>query len=99
MGQYQTDLAQCEQIAQQEAIAGAGVVVGGARGGDATSRKKARVVGNCLRQRGYKVLNQTDYVHAFCPGRGIPFDSESLQPADTLGGDSRPGPCCAIFQV
>ncbi len=37
--------------------AGAGAVVGGARGGAATQREKDRVVRNCLRQRGYAVLN------------------------------------------
>ena len=86
MGQYQTDLAQCEEIAQQVEqkagagavggalvgalvgsivgdsrtamkSAGAGAVVGGAKGGAATEREKGRVVKNCLRRRGYIVLN------------------------------------------
>ena len=86
MGQYQSDLAQCRDIAlqvEQKAGAGAvggavvgalvgsilgdsrtavksagvGAVVGGARGGVATEREKVRVVKNCLRQRGYLVLN------------------------------------------
>lgn len=86
MGQYQTDLAACEQIAlqvQQKAgagavggavvgglvgsifgdsrsamkSAGAGAVVGGAKGGAATHREKAMVVKNCMRERGYRVLN------------------------------------------
>lgn len=37
--------------------AGAGAVVGGARGGAATQREKDVVVKNCLRERGYKILN------------------------------------------
>lgn len=37
--------------------AGAGAVVGGAKGGAATQREKAVVVKNCMRERGYKVLN------------------------------------------
>lgn len=86
MGQYQDDLAECEQIAQQVEqkagagaaggavvgalvgsifgdsraamkSAGAGAVVGAARGGAATRQEKSRVVRNCLRQRGYAVLN------------------------------------------
>ncbi len=86
MGQYQDDLAQCEQIAQQveqktgsgaaegalvggligaiiggsdSAIKGAGVggVSGGASGASATEREKAVVVKNCLRNRGYRILN------------------------------------------
>ncbi len=86
MGQYQNDLAACEQIAQQVQqkagagavggavvgalvgsifgdsrsamkSAGAGAVVGGAKGGAATHREKAVVVKNCMRERGYRVLN------------------------------------------
>jgi len=86
MGQYQTDLAQCEQVAtqvEQKAgagavggaligavvgsifgdsrsamkSAGAGAVVGGAKGGVATRQEKDLVVKNCMRERGYKVLN------------------------------------------
>lgn len=86
MGQYQTDLVACEQIAQQVQqkagagavggavvgalvgsifgdsrsamkSAGAGAVVGGAKGGVATHREKAVVVKNCMRERGYRVLN------------------------------------------
>lgn len=86
MGQYQSDLAACNQIAQQVQqkagagaaggalvgalvgsifgdsrsamkSAGAGAVVGGAKGGAATHREKAVVVKNCMRERGYKVLN------------------------------------------
>lgn len=37
--------------------AGAGAVVGGARGVGATASEKRLVVKNCLRNRGYKVLN------------------------------------------
>lgn len=86
MGQYQNDLAECEQIATQvkqkagssaaggaivgalvgsivgdsrtaTKSAGAGAVVGGAKGAAATQREKDLVVKNCLRERGYKVLN------------------------------------------
>lgn len=86
MGQYQNDLAQCEQIAQQveqkagagaaggaivggligaivgdkdQAIrsAGVGAVAGGAKGTNATTREKSQVIKNCLRNRGYKILN------------------------------------------
>lgn len=37
--------------------AGAGAVVGGVRGGGRAENEKDRVVKNCLRNRGYKVLN------------------------------------------
>ena len=37
--------------------AGAGAVVGAAKGGAATRHEKDRVVKNCMRDRGYKVLN------------------------------------------
>jgi uncharacterized protein YcfJ len=37
--------------------AGAGSVVGGVRGGGSAGNEKDRVVKNCLRNRGYKVLN------------------------------------------
>lgn len=37
--------------------AGAGAVVGTARGSSTTSHEKQTVVKNCLRNRGYKVLN------------------------------------------
>lgn len=37
--------------------AGAGAVVGAARGAAATRREKQVVIKNCLRNRGYKVLN------------------------------------------
>jgi len=86
MIQYQNDLEQCEQIAQQVeqktgsgaaggalvggligAItgdsdramrsAGVGAVAGGARGAGATAREKSQVIKNCLRNRGYKILN------------------------------------------
>lgn len=86
MAQYQSDLADCQHIAEQvdeKAGAGAvgGAVVGGAigaivgnsttaargagvggviglaKGGTATRREKQRVVKNCLRNRGYAVLN------------------------------------------
>lgn len=40
-----------------ERMAGAGAVVGGARGARATRAEKQLVVKNCLRNRGYKVLN------------------------------------------
>lgn len=86
MVQYEKDLAECEQIAQQveqkageKAAGGAlvtgaiGAVLGGsdgakkgvgvgaiggaARGAGETSRERAKVVKNCLRNRGYSVLN------------------------------------------
>ncbi len=38
-------------------VAGAGAVHGGARGGIDGMRERSTVVKNCLRQRGYKVLN------------------------------------------
>lgn len=37
--------------------AGAGAVGGGARGSAATQREKSRTVKNCLRNRGYRILN------------------------------------------
>ena len=37
--------------------AGAGAVLGGVRGGSRSKAEKDRVVKNCLRNRGYKVLN------------------------------------------
>jgi uncharacterized protein YcfJ len=37
--------------------AGVGAVGGGARGSADTQREKSKVVKNCLRNRGYKVLN------------------------------------------
>jgi outer membrane lipoprotein SlyB len=37
--------------------AGAGAVVGGARGVGSTNKEKSRVVKNCLRNRGYQILN------------------------------------------
>ena len=37
--------------------AGAGAVVGGVRGGSRSKAEKDRVIKNCLRNRGYKVLN------------------------------------------
>lgn len=37
--------------------AGVGAVVGGARGARATREEKQLVIKNCLRERGYKVLN------------------------------------------
>lgn len=37
--------------------AGVGGVVGGAKGAGATARERSLVVKNCLRNRGYKVLN------------------------------------------
>lgn len=86
MEQYQNDLAQCEQIAQQveqkagagaaggavvggligaitgdsdrvARSAGVGAVAGGAKGAGATAREKSTVIKNCLRNRGYKILN------------------------------------------
>lgn len=84
---YQADLAECRQIAEQApkgaALAGAGVgaalgagvavasghpgaagqaagggaVIGGARGGSASNREKRMIVRNCLKGRGYAVLN------------------------------------------
>ncbi len=40
-----------------ERAAGAGAVIGGARGLGATHRERQKVIKNCLRQRGYAVLN------------------------------------------
>ena len=83
MEQYNTDLAECEQISEQvdqKAGAGAagGAVVGGligaitgstvrgagvgavavgARGVGSTNKEQSRVVKNCLRNRGYQILN------------------------------------------
>ncbi len=37
--------------------AGVGAVIGGAKGAGATQRERDLVVKNCLRNRGYKVLN------------------------------------------
>jgi outer membrane lipoprotein SlyB len=37
--------------------AGVGAVGGGARGSAATQQEKSQVVKNCLRNRGYKILN------------------------------------------
>ena len=37
--------------------AGAGAVIGGAKGVGSTNKEKARVVKNCLRNRGYQILN------------------------------------------
>lgn len=84
---FQADLAECRQIAEQAprgaALAGAGVgaalgagvavasghpgaagqaagggaVIGGARGAGATHREKRMIVRNCLKGRGYSVLN------------------------------------------
>ncbi|HSG11988.1 MAG TPA: glycine zipper family protein [Gammaproteobacteria bacterium] len=38
-------------------VAGAGAVTGGVRGGGRADNEKDRVVKNCLRNRGYQVLN------------------------------------------
>ena len=86
MQQYQTDLAQCEQIAEQvrsktgsraaggavvggligsvvgdsdtaKKGAGVGAISGAARGARATRHERLRVIKNCLRNRGYRVLN------------------------------------------
>jgi hypothetical protein len=86
MEQYEIDLAECEQIAEQvdqkagesaaggaiiggligaitgdstRVVQGAGVgaVAGGAKGAGTTNKEKSSVVKNCLRNRGYKVLN------------------------------------------
>jgi outer membrane lipoprotein SlyB len=84
---FQADLAECRQIAEQAprgaALAGAGIggaigagvavasghpgaagqaagggaVIGGARGAGATHREKRMIVRNCLKGRGYAVLN------------------------------------------
>ena len=37
--------------------AGVGAVVGGAQGAATTEKEKSQVVKNCLRDRGYKILN------------------------------------------
>lgn len=39
-----------------EAVA-AGAVIGGVKGGASTEKERSRVVKNCLRNRGYKILN------------------------------------------
>lgn len=86
MGQYQQDLAECQQLSRQvhskvgEGIVGgaivgaiAGKIIGGNRtaaktaklgalsgglsAGGATMQERERVVKNCLRNRGYQVLN------------------------------------------
>ena len=86
MAQYEADVAECEQIAEQVdqkagqqaaegavvggligaivggsdgAVTGAGVgaVSGGASGSIDTQQEKSKVVKNCLRNRGYQVLN------------------------------------------
>lgn len=86
MAQYQVDLAQCQQLAEQvESKAGVGAVTGGVigavvgeiigggsrtrvgaqlgalkgglKGGAATKRERIKVVKNCLRNRGYRLLN------------------------------------------
>ncbi|MDJ0776855.1 MAG: glycine zipper family protein [Gammaproteobacteria bacterium] len=86
MVQYEKDLGECEQIAQQVeqkageqaaggalvtgAIgavlggsdgaakgAGVGLIGGAAKGAGATTRERDQVVKNCLRNRGYSVLN------------------------------------------
>ena len=83
MEQYNTDVAECEQISEQveqqagvgaaggavvggligvitgNTVTGAGVgaVAGGARGVGSTNKEKSRVVKNCLRNRGYQILN------------------------------------------
>lgn len=40
-----------------EKLAGVGAVTGAARGGSSSSSEKSQVVKNCLRGRGYRVLN------------------------------------------
>lgn len=40
-----------------EKLAGVGAVTGAARGGSGASMEKSHVIKNCLRGRGYKVLN------------------------------------------
>jgi len=37
--------------------AGVGAVAGGARGVGSTNKERSRVVKNCLRNRGYQILN------------------------------------------
>lgn len=86
MNQYQTDLAECQQLSEQVesragksaasgAVIGAivgeivgggsstregaqlGALHGGLKGGAATKRERINVVKNCLRHRGYRILN------------------------------------------
>jgi outer membrane lipoprotein SlyB len=86
MARYETDVAECEQIATQveqkagegaaggalvggligaiiggggSAVRGAGVgaVAGGAGSAGDTEKERSKVVKNCLRNRGYKILN------------------------------------------
>lgn len=40
-----------------EKAAGVGAVAGGAKGASTTSKEKLQVIKNCLRNRGYQVLN------------------------------------------
>jgi outer membrane lipoprotein SlyB len=40
-----------------EKLAGVGAVTGAARGGSSASAEKSQVIKNCLRGRGYRVLN------------------------------------------
>lgn len=40
-----------------EKLAGVGAVTGAARGGGGASKEKSQVIKNCLRGRGYRVLN------------------------------------------
>jgi outer membrane lipoprotein SlyB len=37
--------------------AAAGAIIGGVKGGSSTEKEKSNVVKNCLRDRGYKILN------------------------------------------
>ena len=72
MSRYEQDLQMCKQYAEEVetgtavgsgAVGGAvvggavGGVTGAARGGNSANREKAQVTKNCLRNRGYKVLN------------------------------------------
>ncbi len=84
MAMYQTDLAQCKQLAEQvESRAAKGIVggaivgtvvgrilggsgeragqlgalSGGLKGAGASRRERTRVIKNCLRNRGYQILN------------------------------------------
>jgi len=62
--QYRIDRMECQDYAEQVAVGGraaggaaAGAVVGGARGTGDAVRERQQVVRNCLRNRGYAVLN------------------------------------------
>ncbi|HET7361944.1 MAG TPA: hypothetical protein VFJ70_00090 [Burkholderiales bacterium] len=66
---YETDLAECRQLAEQGAHpggsaaggalvgAGGGAVLGGAKGAGSGENEQRAMVRNCMKGRGYAVLN------------------------------------------